>query len=188
MIENELKLYVKETCKESTNLLTESFYEEHILVVYYTCKELCRVLNVESEISCLSAILHDISAVLDFKSLPTHNMDSAEIAKKILLEKEYPYAKIEKVKQCIQNHMFPIKINEGSIDDVILSNADAISQILNPSYWLFFSFKIKNMSFKDGIKWYVNKIDSNWNSMIEPAKELIKTKYMMLKFLLDREL
>ena len=86
---NELKRYVENTCKQPTNSLTDAFYSEHILIVYDYCNQLCNILdvnNVNKEIVLISALLHDISAVQDFKTLPTHNIDSAEIAEKLLLE------------------------------------------------------------------------------------------------------
>jgi uncharacterized protein len=180
MIEK-IKTYVEDACSRPENYLTESFYKEHLLVVYEYCTRLCSILSCDEETACVSSLLHDISAVFDFKSLPTHNLDSARIAGEVLQSYNYPQHKIEKVKKCIENHMSPIALNKGTLDDIVLSNADAISQIVNPSYWLYFAFRIRNLNYENGMKWYSERITNNWNLLIEPAKQLIENDYLKVR-------
>ena len=97
MIERIIHDYVKNACETPNNVLTKYFFKEHISVVVEYSEKLCEVLNADKEIIRLSAYLHDISAVLDFKTLATHNSDSAEIAKNILLKNNYPKDKIDRV-------------------------------------------------------------------------------------------
>jgi uncharacterized protein len=184
MIEK-IKTYVESACSQSENLLTKSFYKEHVLVVYNYCIRLASVLNCDEETACVSALLHDISAVFDFKSLPTHNFDSARIAEEVLRSYNYPQNKIEKIKRCIQNHISPIALNKGTSDDIILSNADAISQIINPTYWLYFAFRIRNLNYEDGLKWYSDRVTNNWNLLIDPAKLLIENDYLKVRSYLN---
>lgn len=184
MIEK-IKTYVEDACSQQDNFLTKSFYKEHVLVVYDYCTRLSSILSCDEETACVSALLHDISAVHDFKSLPTHNLDSARIAGEVLRGFNYPQLKIEKVKRCIENHMTPIALNEGASEDIVLSNADAISQIVNPSYWLYFAFRIRNLNFEDGIKWYSERITNNWNLLIDPARRLIENDFLKVKSLLN---
>jgi HD superfamily phosphodiesterase len=181
MIYNNTKDYIKEMCGKSENILTPAFFDEHIMIVLDYCNQLSKLLNADNEIVCISALLHDVSAVLDFKTLSTHNIDSSLIAESFLMSIGYPHEKILRVKQCIYNHTSPIKVGEGAIEDVVLSNADAISQITNTAYWLYFVYKIRNMSFEDGKMWYLNKVEKNWTCLIEPAKTLIKDKYFIVK-------
>jgi hypothetical protein len=181
MISKKVFEYVEDACNQPANLLAKAFYKEHILVVYNYCNVLSTILNCDNEIACTSALLHDISVVFDFKTLPTHNSDSAKIAETKLRDIKYDEVKTEKVKSCILNHMSPLKIDEGPLEDVVLSNADAISQIIVPTYWLYFAFKIRNLCYEDGIKWYSDRIESNWNSLIDPAKKIIEDKYLTTK-------
>lgn len=173
--------YVKNTCENPGNVLSKYFFEEHISLVVKYGDQLCDLLKADKEILHLSAYLHDISAILDFKTLSTHNSDSAEIAENILFKNNYPKDKIEKVSQCIINHVSPIKLGDGTVEDVCLSNADAMSQITNPGYWLFFAFKIFNLNYDEGRSWYINKINNNWNKLIDPAKKLIELNYRSVK-------
>ena len=65
---------IKETvlngCKKKENKLGESFFDQHLMIVVYYGKELGEYLNADLEIIELSAYLHDISAIHDFKTLP----------------------------------------------------------------------------------------------------------------------
>jgi uncharacterized protein len=151
------------------------------------CDQLCAILNADCEIVRISAYLHDISAVIDFKTLPTHNTNSSEIAESFLAKNNYPRNKIEKVVQCIKSHISPLTIQKGNIEDVVLSNADAMSQIVNPAYWLYFAYKLRGLNFNDGQSWYLNKINTNWNLLIDPAKKLIEDKYWNVKKALENK-
>jgi len=181
MIIDGIKDIVKKACENPENVFSQAFFDEHLLVVEKFGKELCGILEGDCEIVSLSSYLHDISAVFDIKTIASHNVNSSEIAETMLKQQGYPSEKIEKVKNSIQKHPSPLKINEGSNEEVCLSNADAMSQIVNPSYWLFFAFKIRSMSFTEGKKWYLAKIESNWNSIIESAKELVEDRYLKVK-------
>lgn len=66
--------------------------------------------------------------------------------------------------------------------------ADSIAQITNPVYWLYFAFTLRKLSYREGIKWYSDKIDSNWNGLISLARESVADKYRLVKSLLQAEL
>ena len=176
-----MKNYAKELCEKPENILTPHFFTEHLLIVAEYGDKLSAILNGKTEIVTIAAYLHDISAVIDFKTLPTHNEKSADIAENILQQHNYDKSTIGQIKKCILNHITPLGINDGSVEDICLSNADAISQIVNPSFWLYFAFKILSLDFNDARKWYLNKIESSWNLLIEPAKKLIEEKYVLVK-------
>jgi uncharacterized protein len=180
-----IKNYTKNVCNQPNNLLSPYFFNEHIIVVSEYAERLSNLLNGDIEIVKISSYLHDISAILDIKTLATHNIDSSGIAESILFQNNYPGTKIERIKQCIIKHSLPLKIEDGSIEEVCLSNADAISQIVNPSFWLYFSFKVRGLDYIAAKTWYLNKIDSNWNLLIEPAKKLVEEKYSLVKKALE---
>lgn len=183
--ENLLTRHVESACNNPQNLLTKSFFNDHILVVLDYSKRLCKKFNSNSEIVSFAALLHDISVVYDFKTMPTHNIDSSLFAEVLLNELEYPEDKIEQVKSCIVKHSFPLKIYEGTLDEVILSNADAMSQIVKPTYWLNFANKIKGLSSEDATTWYINRVKSNWINLIDPAKNMIEKEYLSTLDLLN---
>jgi uncharacterized protein len=181
MIESIIEEYVINVCSEPANMFTRSFYADHLLVVLKYSELLADTLKADKEIVRLSSLLHDISAVMDIKTLPAHNINSADMAELLLRQNNYPEERIQMVKQTILKHTSPIKIGEGTPEEICLSNADAISQIVKPAYWMYFVFKIRNLTYEEGKNWLITKIDSNWNSLIEPAKALIEKEYKLVK-------
>lgn len=100
---------------------------------------------------------------MDITTLSNHNYVSSEIAKSVLFKNGYAHDKIYKVRQCILTHTSPIQIGNGKAEEVCLSNADAIAQIVNPTYWLYLVYKIQNLSFNKGRLWNLSRINSKWN-------------------------
>ncbi len=80
---------------------------------------------------------------------------------------------------------YAIEIGEGTTEEVCLSNADAMSQIVNPVYWLYFAFVIRPLNFVDGRAWYLQKIESNRDALIEPAMDLVADKYILVRKALE---
>jgi uncharacterized protein len=174
---NSILEFTKIACQKPENVFAPSFFDEHLALVALYANQLCDILKGDQEIVAISAYLHDISAVLDFKTLPSHHIDSAKIAESLLTESKYPPPKIQMVKQAILTHSAPLKIEQESIEAVCVSNADAISQIINPAYWFYFIYTVRQLSFADGKAWYLGRIKSNWNGLIEPARQLIQNQY-----------
>ncbi len=168
---------VFELCQLPENRLTGAFFEEHLCVVAQYALQLADKLHADPELVELAAYLHDISAVLDFTTLSTHAVDSSAEAGEILAGLGYPPEKIAAIQIAIGLHTVPLKAGGGSPEAVCLSNADAVSQIANPAYWLFFAFRILNLDFTEGCQWYLNRIMQNWNALIPEARALIEKKY-----------
>jgi putative nucleotidyltransferase with HDIG domain len=174
--------YVMEACKN--RVLGTDFFDQHILVVVNFADQLAENLGADREIVNLSAYLHDIAAVLDFNNRKNHPITGADLAEQILSRNNYPPEKIIKVKKCITTHSSPVALGNGLIEEVCLSNADALSQINNPAYWLYFFYNINQLNYAEGTKSYLSLIDSNWKRLIDPAKHLIEKKYLLTKQLL----
>jgi len=75
-------------------------------------------------------------------------------------------------------------IDAETLEEFCLSNADAISQIANPGYWLYFAFRIKNMNYDEGRSWYLSRINDHWTKMIETARNLVESDYAKVKELI----
>jgi uncharacterized protein len=177
----QIRRHVKECCDRPENAFSPFFFSEHLAVVSEYAAALCICLDGDNEIVAAASWLHDISAVLDFNTLATHHTKSAEYAETYLLQSDFPESKRTRVKQCIANHTRPLAMDAGAIEDICISNADAIAQIVNPSYWLYYVFKVRSMSYDTGKEWYAGKIASNWDLLIKPAKDLVEEKYNLVK-------
>lgn len=176
-----IETYVEAACKNSSNVFGEAFFAEHIQLMRSFSNRLAEKLGADKEIVELSAVLHDISAIGDFNALARHAQLGAEIAGGILRQAAYDPKKIVLVKECIEKHSIPLKAGEASIEAVCISNADAMSQIVNPKYWLYYAFSVRHFGFEEGVNWYRQRIESHWNALIPEAKSLIEEIYLKVK-------
>ena len=105
---------------------------QHILRVYKNAEMISKQEeSVDLDIVLAAALLHDL-VVYPKGSSKTINSadDSAEIAKKILLEyKNYPIEKIEKVADAIRTHSYSKKLVPRSLEGKILQDADRLDAI-----------------------------------------------------------
>jgi uncharacterized protein len=105
---------------------------QHILRVYKNAEMISKQEeSVDLDIVLAAALLHDL-VVYPKGSSKTINSadDSAEIAKKILLEyKDYPREKIEKVADAIRTHSYSKRLVPETLEGKILQDADRLDAI-----------------------------------------------------------
>ena len=172
--------YIREACERPGNVLGACFHTEHLCLVHRYAIGLCRELDGDTGIVGQAAWLHDIAAILDFGCQPTHAEDGAAIAGRLLREHGYPSDRAERVEDCIRRHSKPLTLGQASLEAVCLSNADAMSQIVNPAYWLGFAMKVKSLDATAARKWYLDRIAGQWASLIEPARTMIASRYHLV--------
>ena len=171
-------------CSSGKNAFGPAFFAQHLSVVVEYAKRLGRTLAADLEIIELAAWLHDISAVQDFAALPKHPALSAAMARKMLREKDYPSERIERVARCIASHSAPVQIGDGLPEEVCVSNADAMSQIVKPVYWLYYAFRVRQFGFAEGREWFRQRVEKNWAELIQPAKDVVENEYRQVRALL----
>ncbi|MCX7772965.1 MAG: HD domain-containing protein [Clostridia bacterium] len=179
MLKDYIREYVKEECSKSEAF--RELYENHILIVAKYGVQLADLLGADAEAVELAAYLHDFSAVLDFEHINDHAIKGSKMADTLLRQFNYKEEKIQLVKQAIAHHSKPLKLNEGSLEAVCLSNADAMSQIAKPYFWLYFNFAVKKRSYEDGIKEYRQWMEANWQAMIDEARQIVEKDYEGVK-------
>jgi uncharacterized protein len=105
---------------------------QHIIRVYKNAEMISKQEeSVDLDIVLAAALLHDL-VVYPKGSSKTINSadDSAEIAKKILLEyKNYPREKIEKVADAIRTHSYSKRLVPETLEGKILQDADRLDAI-----------------------------------------------------------
>src|ERR687884_434278 len=106
---------------------------QHVLRVYKNAEMISKQEeeSVDLDVVLAAALLHDL-VVYPKGSTKTINSagDSAEIAKKILLEyKNYPVEKIEKVADAIKTHSYSKKLVPSTLEGKILQDADRLDAI-----------------------------------------------------------
>ncbi len=164
-------------CRSDKNAFGPAFFEQHLSVVVEYAERLGEALGADLEIVELAAWLHDIAAVQDVAALPRHPALSAEVARKVLREKGYPAERTGRVAACIASHAAPVQVGSGSTEEVCVSNADAMSQIVRPAYWLYFAFRVRRLDFAEGRDWLRQRVENNWAALIPPARTIIEKEY-----------
>ena len=188
MIAETVRECVLNECKNDGNALGLAFFERHLTVAVSYAKSLAATLGADPEIVELAGWLHDIAAVRDITCLPRHTAAGAEIARTMLKEKDYPSKRIERVARCILSHSVPVQIGSGAPEEVCLSNADSMSLIARPVYWLYFAFHVRQMGYEEGKAWLLRRVEGNWVALIQPAKDMIEKEYQQARELLTASL
>lgn len=177
MILDQIRGEVRALCQEPGNVLAPGFYDGHLARVARYGLELADALAADREIVELAAWLHDISAVLDFATLPAHAAASADRAAAMLAAHGYPDARVAAVADAVRRHTRPLQVSEGTPEEVALSNADAMAQIAAPDYWLYFAFRIRNLGYAEGRSWYEALVRRNWEAIVPQARAILEPRY-----------
>ncbi len=185
VITEDIREYVLNDCNSGRNAFGPAFFEQHLSVVVAYAKMLAETLGADPEIVELAAWLHDIAAVEDVTALAKHPALSAEVARKMLREKGYPVERTERVAACIASHAAPVQVAGGSPEEVCVSNADAMSQIVKPAYWFYYVFRVRQFGYAEGRDWLRQRAENNWAALIPPARTIIEKEYQHAKELLS---
>src|ERR687883_2082867 len=105
---------------------------QHILRVYKNAEAISKQEeSVDLDVVLAAALLHDLVVYPKGGSKTINSADdSAEIAKKILLEyKNYPREKIEKVADAIRTHSYSKRLFPQTLEGKILQDADRLDAI-----------------------------------------------------------
>jgi uncharacterized protein len=184
MVTDVVRECVLTECRKSGNVLGPAFFDQHLAVVVDYGKALARILGADLEIVELAAWLHDMAAVRDIRSLPKHPASGAEIAQTILKRNDYASKRAERVARCILSHSVPVQVGSGASEEVCLSNADSMSFIAKPTYWLYFAFRVRQMGYEEGKTWLLQRVESNWAVLIQPARDMIEKEFGQTRELL----
>jgi len=185
MIRKTVKEYVLQECRGSRNAFGPAFFEEHLSVVVEYARKLGNTLGADLEIVELAAWLHDLAAIQDIAALPRHPALGAEIARQVLREQDYPEERIDPVARCILSHSVPVHKGRGLPEEVCISNADAMAQIVKPVYWFHYVYRVRGFGFEEGRDWIRQRVESNWAALIPPAQAMIETERRQVRELLQ---
>ena len=183
---SQLNDYIKKLCSQPSNQFAQAFFDLHIKQVEKYSVLLAGKLGADKDVVQVAALIHDVAAISDFSKLAQHASEGAILARELLAKYPLSNEQKEKVFHCIETHSQPIALGADISEAVCVSNADAISQIAQPLYWSYYIFNIRKFSFEEGFKWYQQRVESHWNTLIEPAKELIEIKYKQALTLFEK--
>lgn len=179
----QVKKFVEEECKKPTSKYGYEIFTYHFVYVAKYWKELAKELGADVEVVEIACWLHDIWWVIYWRE--DHHITWAKIAEEKLREFGYPEEKIELVKKCIYHHRCSTNFERESLEEKIVSDADALSNFENLS-WLFkAAFVYENLTQGEARISVREKYERKWEKLeLEKSREIIKPKYEAVILLL----
>lgn len=182
MIET-IKKFVEDECKKPTSKYGYEPFPYHFVPMVSYATKLAEDLKADKEIVIISAWLHDIGSII--YSRENHHITSSEVAEKLLKKLNYPEDKIDHVKKCIINHRGSIKNKCVSLEEKIISDADAMSCFDNLSGIFKAAFVYENLEQGEAKASVLKKLENKWGQLyFDQSKDLIRPRYEAVKLLL----
>lgn len=183
MIIDTVKKFVEDECKKPTSKYGYDPFVYHFVPMVKYATRLADDLDADKEIITIAAWLHDIGSIIYGRS--DHHITSTKVAEKLLKKLKYPPERIDWVKKCILNHRGSIKNECESLEEKIISDADAISNFDNLSGIFEAAFVYENLSRGEAQVSVYNKLQNKWGQLyFDKSKELIRPRYEAAMLLL----
>lgn len=172
----------KENVKQ--NIDTPSRWINHISPMLEKGGKMVKKYGGDIEVVQLAILFHDFTRIKG--DLKRHHITSALYAEKFLRKLQYDDNKITKIKRCIKNHRGSIRGERVSVEEKILSTADAIVHIEFPLVMFCACFAKKKYGINETKKWILSKIRRSLEKIyfIDELKD-IKPKYDALILILS---
>lgn len=162
--------------KEPTNRFGMGCYY-HIEAVVKNGELLAQKYGADKEIVMIAAWLHDIASITDYAFYEDHHIYGAEIAYDILSKLSYEESKIESVQKCIMNHRGSIHLKKGSIEELCVAGADAVSHFDNVPGLLYLAYVERKMGMEEGLQFVKSKLERSFGKLSAESKEYYHEKY-----------
>ena len=164
---------VREECSREGNRFGVAFFDQHLEPVVGYALRLAPMLRADPVQVEAAGWLHDLSAVRDFTTLPTHPEESARIARTLLAEGGWPGPAIEGIAGAIATHSAPVAPGQGTPEQVCLSCADVMSHLARPIYWCFYLYQVRGLPFVEGQAWLRQRAVVAFQALPPTARELV---------------
>lgn len=171
----EVRRFVEEECKKPTSKYGYEPYANHFVPVRNYAVMLAKKLGVDSEIVEVAAWMHDVGSIIYGRE--NHHITGAEIAERKLKELDYPEDKLELVKKCILNHRGSVNSAKESLEEIIIADADAMSNFDNIGGIFMAAFIYENKGQAEAAKSVRTKLINSYNKLSSDSKSIIQPKY-----------
>lgn len=179
MVTDYIRGFVKQECSKTT--LTKELYENHIILVRDYGAKLAKLLDADALIVELASYLLDFSSVYQFDHHYDHTIPGLRGIEELLRQFKFSDETISGVLEVIAQYNKPNPMKGASKEAICVINAEAMSQLARPLFWLYYGYAVKHKSYNEGIASYMQWMESRWEMMIEPAKEMMTKEYELLK-------
>lgn len=151
----------------------------HIIPVVKISLEMAKKLNADIQVVEISAYLHDVTKILGDKK--NHHITGAQYAREFLQKYDFDNKKIKLIETCIKNHRGSTNSRRKTIEEKIISTADAISHIEYPLPLFYTWYGKRKCTIENGAIEIKSKLQRSWNKIeFKYKKDEIKNKYNYL--------
>lgn len=177
------KQFVEDECKKPTSIYPYDFYLDHLVPMQKHSRNLCWKVGGDIETVSIAAWLHDIGSVIHGRK--NHHITSAKVAKKFLTDNNYNKEKTKQVLNCIKHHRQSTNLKQETLEEKIISDADAISNFNNLPGNFYATLVIEKLLPIAAAKSVKKKLKNKWKKLhFKESKELVKLKYEAAMLLL----
>lgn len=176
----QIKKIVIEKCEiyKKESIDQYDFFKEHIELVYKNAYKLGIEYQANMDIVLISSLLHDISLICKVGDKNNHHINSAKLAKKILIKYTSDAKKIESICNCIEHHRS--SKNSNNIEELCVADADILSHFDNIAMLFNNAFTFNKVSL-DKIDSYLKEIlEKEFNDLSDKTKEIFKDRYFLI--------
>ncbi len=184
-IRDEIEKIVKKAAREE-KVWEYTAWTHHIMIVRKFGIEMAKERGADVEIVELAALLHDYSSLLDKKYYKEHNISSAEMARELLAERNYPDKKITQVEAAILSHRGSVVKEKNALEQIIIADADAMAHFAVVYDLLHLAYVTKGLKTEEGKKFVLGKLERSYNKMSDYAQKKVEAKYHNIKEALKR--
>lgn len=172
----EIRDFVESECSKPTSKYGYEPFKYHCIPTVKYGGKLADELGGDKEVVLIACWLHDIGSIVYGRK--DHHITGAKIAEKKLKELKYPQEKIELVTKCILNHRGSQKNNAQSVEEKIVSDADALSNFENIPGIFKAAFVYENNTQGEAKESVRRKLQNKWNQLhFQKSKKLIRSKF-----------
>ena len=98
-------------------------------------------------------------------------------ARELLRAHGWPLAVADPVCRCIESHSAPVAMGQGTLEEVCVSNADVMSHLARPAYWLFYLYGLRGLPYGEGLSWLRTRVERLWSGLAEEARAIVATEH-----------
>ena len=182
-IVKEIRDFVESECRKPESKYGYEPFTEHFTPMAGYAEKLADELGGDKEAVLIAAWLHDIGSIVFGRE--DHHITGAKIAEEKLKDLGYDADKTELVKKCILNHRGSTGLKGESLEEMIIAEADAMSNFDNLAGIFKAAFIYENLSQKEAKESVKQKLERKWGQLrLDKSKEIIKPKYEAVMLLL----
>lgn len=176
MINNIKNEFIK-MCEENYKRTKYDYWNNHVKHVVEIANNLADKYGADKEIVEIGAILHDIAKVLEIRKNESHNIVGSEIVSELLQKYSLSQNKIDQIQNCILKHSGKVNLNELTIEEWCVRNADSISVFNNITILYYLAFAEYKMEYSEGQQFVKDMLKMKFNNIDEKLQSLYKDKY-----------